>query len=76
MRITILTLFPEFFDSFKTNSIIGRAISREKVELNFVNIRDFSLDKTHRVDDRPIGGGAGLVMRLEPFSCYFIDAIR
>ena len=66
MRITILTLFPEFFDSFKTNSIIGRAISREKVELNFVNIRDFSLDKTHRVDDRPIGGGAGLVMRLEP----------
>lgn len=66
MRITILTLFPEFFDSFKTNSIIGRAISRENVELNFVNIRDFSLDKTHRVDDRPIGGGAGLVMRLEP----------
>ncbi len=66
MKIKILTLFPDFFNQFLLSSIIGRAISREKVSIELINIRDYSLDKNHRVDDHPIGGGAGLIMRLEP----------
>ncbi len=66
MKITILTIFPSFYQEFIKSSIIGRAISKGIVEINIVNIRDYSLDKNHRVDDHPIGGGAGLIMRLEP----------
>lgn len=66
MRITILTLFPEMFDGFLTNSIIKRAISKELVEIKIVNIRDFTTDKYGRVDSAPIGGGAGLIMKCQP----------
>lgn len=66
MKIKIMTLFPSFYDEFLKSSIIGRAISKGIVEITLVNIRDYSLDKNHRVDDHPIGGGAGLIMRLEP----------
>ena len=66
MKITILTLFPEFFDGFLTNSIIKRAISKEKVEIEIVNIRDFTKDKYGRVDSAPVGGGAGLIMKCQP----------
>lgn len=72
MKITILTLFPDFFSSFLKSSIVGRAIARGLVEFNIVNIRDYSLDKNHRVDDHPIGGGAGLIMRMEPL----VDCLR
>ncbi len=72
MKITILTIFPEFFDGFLNNSIIKRAIAKGVVSFEVVNIRDYSLDKNHRVDDHPIGGGAGLVMRLEPL----VDCLR
>lgn len=66
MRITILTLFPEMFDGFLTNSIIKRAIAKDIVEVKIVNIRDFSLDKYGRVDSAPVGGGAGLIMKCQP----------
>ncbi len=66
MKISILTLFPEMYENFLNSSIIGRSISRGIVDIELVNIRDFSKDKTKRVDDRPIGGGAGLIMKLEP----------
>lgn len=66
MKISILTLFPEFFDGFLTNSIIKRAIAKEKVEIEIVNIRDFTLDKHGRVDSAPVGGGAGLIMKCQP----------
>ena len=66
MKITILTLFPEFFDGFLTNSIIKRAISKEKAEIEIVNIRDFTKDKYGRVDSAPVGGGAGLIMKCQP----------
>lgn len=66
MKITILTLFPEMFDGLLSNSIVKRAISKNKVEFELVNIRDFSNDKNHRVDDYPTGGGAGLVMKCQP----------
>lgn len=66
MKITVLTLFPEFFSSITENTIIKRAVSKNLVELEFVNIRDFSTDRHKRVDSAPIGGGAGLVMKCQP----------
>lgn len=72
MKITILTLFPEFFSAITENTIIKRAISKEKVVLNIVNIRDYTKDKHRRVDSAPIGGGAGLIMKCQPI----VDALR
>ena len=66
MRIDILTLFPEFFERFLDTSIIKRAISKDAVEVRVHNIRDFTLDKNGRVDDYPLGGGAGLIMKCQP----------
>lgn len=62
MKINILTLFPEMFEPLKT-SIIGRACKKELIELNIINIRDFSKDKHKKVDDTPYGGGAGMVIK-------------
>ena len=66
MKITILTLFPEMFDGFLSNSIIKRAIAKNVVEVKIINIRDYTKDKNHRVDSAPIGGGAGLIMKCQP----------
>ena len=66
MKIDILTLFPEFFEKFLDTSIIKRAISKDAVEVEVHNIRDFTLDKNGRVDDYPLGGGAGLIMKCQP----------
>ena len=54
MKITILTLFPEMFSSFLNNSIIKRAIAKGLVSFELVNIRDYTLDKHHRVDNPPV----------------------
>lgn len=62
MIFSILTLFPEMFEGIK-QSIIGKAIEKELIEINLINIRDFSKDKHKKVDDTPYGGGAGMVMR-------------
>jgi len=62
MKIDILTLFPEMFVSLNT-SIIGKAIENKLVEINTINIRDYSYDKHKKVDDTPYGGGAGMVIR-------------
>ena len=61
MKFSILTLFPEMFDSFKS-SIIKRALDKNLIEIELVNIRDFSKNKHKKVDDTPYGGGAGMVM--------------
>ncbi|MGL6064775.1 MAG: tRNA (guanosine(37)-N1)-methyltransferase TrmD [Fusobacteriaceae bacterium] len=66
MKINILTLFPEFFNNFKVESIIGRAIRDEKIDVNIINIRDYCFDKHKQADDTPSGGGAGMVMKPEP----------
>ena len=65
MKIDILTLFPEMFAPLK-ESIIKRATSSGKVEINIINIRDFALPPHYRCDDEPFGGGAGMVMMCEP----------
>jgi len=65
MRIDILTLFPETFAGAFSQSIIKRAIDKEKLQINFVNLRDFATDNYKSVDDRPYGGVAGMVMRVD-----------
>ncbi len=72
MKIDILTLFPDFFQILLNYSIIGRAIDKKILEINCVNIRDFSNDKHKKVDDYPFGGGPGMVMKAEPI----YDAIK
>ena len=62
MKFDILTLFPEMFEGIK-QSIIGKAIEKEIIDINIVNIRDFSRNKHKKVDDTPYGGGAGMVLR-------------
>ena len=71
MRIDIMTLFPEMFDTLKT-SIIGRAIENGIIDLKTYQIRDYSADeKHHKVDDYTYGGGAGMLMQAQPvFDCY------
>ncbi len=66
MRIDILTLFPEMFKGPLSESIMKRAVNKKLVEIFFHNIRDYSEDKHNRVDDYAFGGGAGMVMRIEP----------
>ncbi|MHC4454884.1 MAG: tRNA (guanosine(37)-N1)-methyltransferase TrmD [Planctomycetota bacterium] len=66
MRIDILTLFPEMFQNVLGESILKIASEKELVNFNLYNIRDFSNDKHKCVDDKPYGGGAGMVMKPEP----------
>jgi tRNA (guanine37-N1)-methyltransferase len=66
MRVDILTLFPEMLSGPFSSSILKRAQERGLLEINLVNIRDFSTNKHHTVDDAPYGGGAGMVMGPEP----------
>ncbi len=66
MRIDVLTLFPEVFPAFLKHSILGIAQEKGLVEFHLWNIRDFSQDKHKKVDDRPFGGGPGMVLRPEP----------
>ena len=71
MRIDIMTLFPEMCEAVLSESIIGRARKAEKVEVSCINIRDFSENKHHKVDDTPYGGGMGMVMSAAPiYNCF------
>lgn len=71
MRIDILTLFPAMCDTVMSESIIGRARQAGKVEINAIDIRDYTLDKHRRVDDKPYGGGMGMVMAPQPiYDCF------
>ncbi|MEF9920095.1 MAG: tRNA (guanosine(37)-N1)-methyltransferase TrmD [Erysipelotrichaceae bacterium] len=72
MRITILTLFPEYFDCFQTTSIIKRALENKLVTFETINFRDYTLDKHNKVDDTPCGGGQGMLLMCQPI----IDCIR
>ena len=62
MKFDVLTLFPEMFEILN-QSIIGKAIEKDIIDINLINIRDFSKDKHKKVDDTPYGGGAGMVMK-------------
>lgn len=66
MNFHIITLFPKAFDSYLGESILKRAIEDKKIKVKFYNPRDFSLDRHARVDQRPFGGGPGMVIQAEP----------
>lgn len=66
LRIDFITLFPEMIESVLNQSILGRARTSKAVETRFINPRDFSRDKHRKVDDRPYGGGTGMVLMAEP----------
>jgi len=71
MRIDVLTLFPEMFESPLNHSILKRAQQNKITEIVFTNIRDFAQDKYRKIDDKPYGGGPGMVMMPGPvFSCF------
>ncbi|MDR7869923.1 MAG: tRNA (guanosine(37)-N1)-methyltransferase TrmD [Tissierellaceae bacterium] len=71
MKIDVLTLFPEFVSSLSSWSIIGRAIAENILDIDYINIRDYSKNKHKKVDDYSYGGGPGMVMTPEPI----VDAI-
>jgi tRNA (guanine37-N1)-methyltransferase len=66
LRIDVLTLFPRMLEGFLTESILGRAIERRLLEVKVHDLRDWTVDKHRTADDRPFGGGAGMVLRPEP----------
>lgn len=71
MKYNILTIFPEMFTPLR-ESILGRASENGIIEFNIINFRDYTKDKHNRVDDTPYGGGAGMILQVEPI----ISAIR
>ncbi|MDJ0598311.1 MAG: tRNA (guanosine(37)-N1)-methyltransferase TrmD [Crocosphaera sp.] len=66
MNIEVITLFPDFFTSGLQSGLLGKALANAIATVNLVNPRDFALDKHHRVDDIPYGGGVGMVLKPEP----------
>lgn len=66
MTINILTLFPHYFDSVLNESIVKRALQNNLVKVNIIDIRQYAQDKHKTTDDRPFGGGPGMVMKVEP----------
>ncbi|MDR2426400.1 MAG: tRNA (guanosine(37)-N1)-methyltransferase TrmD [Endomicrobium sp.] len=72
MKIDVLTIFPAMFEGPLTESLIGKARQKEILKINMIDIRSFSKDKHGKVDDKSFGGGAGMIMKLEPV----YDAIK
>jgi len=68
MNFIVLTIFPEMFDPFWSHGIIRRALEAKKIEASAVNIREFAEDRHQVTDDRPFGGGSGMVMKPEPLA--------
>lgn len=69
MKIRVLTIFPEMFATFRSSSLIGRALERGLFELEVADLRDFAAGRHRVVDDEPYGGGGGMVMKAEPWLC-------
>lgn len=65
MKITVITLFPEMINSFIRESILSRAIEKKAVQIETVNLRDFGKGAHKTVDDKPFGGGAGMVLKVD-----------
>jgi tRNA (guanine37-N1)-methyltransferase len=66
MKIEIITLFPAYFNSVISQSIIGRGLNKQLFEIKIIDFRDFALDKHKTADDAPFGGGGGMVIKMEP----------
>jgi tRNA (guanine37-N1)-methyltransferase len=66
IRFDIITIFPNIFDSYINESLIARAQKKKLIKINIHNLRDFTMDAHKTVDDRPFGGGLGMVLKVEP----------
>ena len=66
MRFDILTLFPDMFPGYMSQSLLNKAIENGIVEVHVHNMRDWSTDKHNKIDDRPYGGGPGMILSVEP----------
>ena len=66
MRFDVLSIFPEIFASYLSQSLLNKAIERGLVDIRLWNIRDHTTDKHQKIDDRPFGGGPGMVLKPEP----------
>ena len=67
MRFDIITIFPHIFDSYLNESILKRAQEKKLIQIHVHDLRAYATDKHHKTDDRPFGGGPGMVMKIEPF---------
>ena len=76
MFFTVLTIFPEMFDPFWAHGIIRKAIEEKKILTSTINIRDYAPDRHQVTDDRPYGGGSGMVMKPEPLAGAIRDAAQ
>ncbi len=75
LKIDIITLFPGMLDGFLRESMMKRAAAAGLVEFNVINLRDFTVDKHNKTDDRPFGGGPGMVMKPEPMFAA-VESVR
>jgi tRNA (guanine37-N1)-methyltransferase len=75
LKIDVITIFPQMLDGFLRESMMKRAVEAGLVEFNTVNIRDFTEDKHNTTDDRPFGGGPGMVMKPEPMFAA-VESVR
>ncbi len=75
MRFAVITLMPPMFDALKDQGVVGRALERGLAELKLFNPRDYTEDVHRTVDDRPYGGGPGMVMKYEPLQAA-VEAAR
>ena len=73
MNFTVLTLFPELVDTFFDHGMISRGIKKQLISGNSINIRNFSIDRHNTVDDRPYGGGSGMIMKPEPLQAAILS---
>lgn len=72
MKFTVLTLFPEMFDGFLSNSIVRRAVEKGILQVELVDFRAYTLDKHRKVDDKPYGGAPGMILAVQPIA----DALK
>ena len=66
MKINFLTIFPKYYDAFKSESIVAKAIQKKIIEINVIDFREFTLHKQKKVDDEIYGGGSGMLLMIEP----------
>jgi tRNA (guanine37-N1)-methyltransferase len=76
VRVDVVTIFPAMFDAVVDYGVVGKAIERSLLQTRFWNPRDYTTDNYRRVDDRPYGGGPGMVMLAEPLEAAIADARR
>ena len=75
LRIDVLSLFPKTLEGFVSESILAKAIDSELIEVNSFDLRRWAKGKHRETDDRPFGGGAGMVMKPEPFFAQAVSMI-